>query len=147
MGNILLANFGEIHPRVQKSFEIKEKIAFLELFLSNIPQKMFSNKHFTPFEQNDIQPIIREFAFIVDTKYTFANMIDAVLATKSEMIKNVKITDVYQGENLPQGKKSFAISVLIQPKNVISSAKIDEISNEIIKSVNEKINGVLRDGK
>jgi phenylalanyl-tRNA synthetase beta chain len=147
VGNILLANFGEIHPRVQKSFEIKEKIAFLELFLSNIPQKMFSNKHFTPFEQNDIQPIIREFAFIVDTKYTFANMIDAVLATKSEMIKNVKITDVYQGENLPQGKKSFAISVLIQPKNVISSAKIDEISNEIIKSVNEKINGVLRDGK
>ncbi|MEN9782587.1 MAG: hypothetical protein RL208_740 [Pseudomonadota bacterium] len=147
VGNILLANFGEIHPKVQKSFEIKEKVAFFELLLSNIPQKMFSSKNFATFEPNDIQPIIREFAFIVETKCTFANMIDAVLATKNEMIKNVKITDVYQGETLPQGKKSFAISVIIQPKIVISSAKIDEISNEIVKSVQEKINGVLRDGK
>ena len=147
MGKDVLGCFGEIHPQILKEFEIKEKVVAFEVYLHNIPRKMFeNNSEKKSFVINNFQPIERSFAFLLDKKIEVGQLTNEIYSLNKEFITNVKLFDLYQDNSREQ--KSIAFSITIQPKTEnLTKQQIDSISDKVIEYISTKYNGVLRDGK
>ncbi len=142
-----LAYFGEIHPSIIKKLDLKtDNILGFEIFLDNIPESRKKIRESKPqFTVSDYQKVVRDFAFVIDEKYSSGEIINLVKKIDKELIKNVKIFDVYQGENITSGKKSIAFSVILEPKDkTLSEKDIDEVSKKIISIVQETTGATLR---
>ena len=89
--------------------------------------------------------MVRDFAFVIDEKYSSGEIITLVKKIDKQLIKAVKIFDVYQGVNIDAGKKSIAFSVTLEPKDkTLSDNDIDQISKKIISVVQETTGATLR---
>jgi len=142
-----LAYFGEIHPSIIKKLDLRvENVLGFEVFLDNIPEsrkKIRESK--SQFIFSDFQKVFRDFAFVVDEKYSSGEIISLVKSINEELIKEVKIFDVYQGENIDTGKKSIAFNVTFEPKTkTLSEEDIEQISKKIISMVQSKTGAILR---
>ena len=147
MGNTFLGIFGEIHPLKSNKIGLKHRVNAFELYIDNLPklkeQKTTQKKRYV---LNDLQPIYRDFAFIVDCDLEVGKIIETVKKSNKDLIKEVHIFDIYQGKNMEEGKKSIAFSIKIQPLNkTLNSEEIDLISNKIINEITNKFNGILRE--
>jgi len=142
-----LAYFGEIHPSIIKKLDLKtDNILGFEIFLDNIPESRKKIRETKPqFVVYDYQKVIRDFAFVIDEKYSSGEIVNLVKKIDKELIKNVKIFDVYQGENITSGKKSIAFNVILEPKDkTLSEKDIEEVSKKIISTVQETTGATLR---
>jgi len=142
-----LAYFGEIHPSIIKKLDLRtDNILGFEIFLDNIPESRKKIREAKPqFVVSDYQKVVRDFAFVIDEKYSSGEIISFVKKIDKELIKNVKIFDVYQGENITSGKKSIAFSVTLEPKDkTLSEKDIEEVSKKIISIVQETTGATLR---
>ena len=142
-----LAYFGEIHPAILKKLDIKvDNVLGFEIILDNIPQsgkKIRESKD--RFIFSDYQKVVRDFAFVFDEKYSSGEIINLVKEVDKELIKNVKIFDVYQGDNIESGKKSIAFNVTLEPKDkTLSDNEIEEVSKKIISKVEKTTGATLR---
>jgi len=142
-----LAYFGEIHPSIIKRLDLRtENVLGFEIFLDNIPELRKKIREVKPqFLVSDYQKVVRDFAFLIDEKYSSGEIISLVKKIDKELIKNVKIFDVYQGENIGDGKKSIAFNVILEPRDkTLSDNDIDQISKKIISAVQESTGATLR---
>ena len=142
-----LAYFGEIHPSIIKKMDLRtDNVLGFEIFLDNIPQSRKKIREVKPqFIVFDYQKVVRDFAFVIDEKYSSGEIISLVKKIDKELIKSVKIFDVYQGENIEKGKKSIAFNVTFEPKDkTLSEEDIEKISKKIISTVQEKTGATLR---
>jgi len=142
-----LSYFGEIHPSIIKKLDLRtDNVLGFEIFLDNIPhskKKIRENK--PQFIVSDYQKVVRDFAFIIDEKYSSGEVINLVRKVDRELIKDVKIFDVYQGDNIAQGKKSIAFNVTLEPKDkTLSEKDIDQVSKKIISTVQDTTGATLR---
>jgi phenylalanyl-tRNA synthetase beta chain len=95
---------------------------------------------------NEIQPIYRDFAFIVDKEVRVCDIVASVKKCDKELIKEVNIFDIYQGKGIDEGKKSVAFGIKIQPvEKSLTTEEIDVISGKIIKEITDRVGGILRD--
>ena len=138
-----LGYFGEIHPSIIQKLDLRiESVLGFEIFLDNIPdsiKKIRENK--SKFVISDYQKVFRDFAFVIDEKYSSGEIINLVKNADKELIKLVKIFDIYQGSNIEAGKKSIAFNVTFEPKDkTLSEEDIEQASKKII-SVVQKITG------
>jgi len=147
IGNIILGVFGEIHPVKVAKFGLKNKVNAFELYIDNLPKiKLSGITQKKKYIINDLQPVYRDFAFIVDSSIEVGKIIETVRKVNKELIKGIHIFDIYQGKNIEDNKKSIAFSIKIQPiLKSLTTDEIDAISNKIIKEIIEKFEGVLRD--
>ena len=142
-----LAYFGEIHPSIIKRLDLRtENVLGFEIFLDNIPEARKKIRETKPqFVVSDYQKVFRDFAFVIDEKYSSGEIISLVQKIDKELIKVVKIFDVYQGDNIVSGKKSIAFNVTLEPKDkTLSDNDIDQISKKIISVVQETTGATLR---
>jgi phenylalanyl-tRNA synthetase beta chain len=142
-----LAYFGEIHPLIVKKLDLRvESVLGFEIFLDNIPKTRKKIRETKPqFIVSDYQKVVRDFAFAIEEKYSSGEIISLVKNIDKELIKSVKIFDVYQGENIEKGKKSIAFNVTFEPKDkTLSEEDIEKISKKIISTVQEKTGATLR---
>ena len=142
-----LAYFGEIHPSIIKKLDLRtDNVLGFEIFLDNIPESQKKIREAKPqFIVSDYQKVVRDFAFVIDEKYSSGEIINLVKKIDKELIKNVKIFDVYQGENITSGKKSIAFNVTLEPKDkTLSEKDIDQVSKKIISIVQETTGATLR---
>ena len=96
------------------------------------------------FKFSDFQKSERDFAFIMDKNYQVGKLEKLILVVDSN-IRSVNIFDVFEGQNLPQNKKSVAISVSIQAQDkTLSDSDLNQISQKIIKEVENKTGGKIR---
>ena len=142
-----LAYFGEIHPTIIKKLDLRiDSVLGFEIFLDNIPEtrkKIRENK--PQFIISDYQKVTRDFAFVIEEKFSSGEVISLVKNIDKELIKAVKIFDVYQGENIELGKKSIAFNVTLEPKNkTLSDKDIEEVSKKIISKVQNITGAILR---
>ena len=141
------AFFGEIHPNIQKKVDIKtESLVGFEIFLDNLklPKKTLNNQKMK-FTVSDYQKSERDFAFIVNKEVEAQDLINAVLSVEQNLISNVKVFDVYEGENIPENKKSIAINVSIQSsEKTLNDNDLEKINNLIIKTVESKTGAKIR---
>jgi len=142
-----LAYFGEIHPSIIKRLDLRtDSVLGFEIFLDNIPEAKKKIREAKPqFVVSDYQKVFRDFAFVIDEKYSSGEIISLVQKIDKELIKVVKIFDVYQGDNIVSGKKSIAFNVTLEPKDkTLSDNDIDQISKKIISVVQETTGATLR---
>jgi phenylalanyl-tRNA synthetase beta chain len=143
----VVAFFGEIHPNILKKVDIKtESLAGFEIFLDNIKQtKKKLNDQKTQYKYSDYQKSERDFAFILNKNFQAQKLIEIVSKVDQDLIKAVKVFDVYEGENIPEGKKSIALNVTIQSsEKTLKDKDLDRINQLIISTVEEKTGAKIR---
>lgn len=146
LGKNVIACFGEIHPMVLKAFDIKGRVVAFEVYLDNIPTPRASNgKAKKKLELSNLQPVEKDLAFVVDKDVAAINVILAAKAADKEHIVDVRVFDLYEGENLPQGKKSIALGITFQPKDkTFTDQELEGLMKKVIIEVGKKTNGILR---
>ncbi len=149
LGKNVIAYFGEIHPLILKKFALKQRVVAFEVFLDNIPlPRVASGKGRKKLELSAFQPIDKDLAFVLDKTVPAADVIAAARTADRENISDVRIFDVYEGENLPEGKKSLALSITFQPREgTYSDQDIEILMQKVEQAVEKKCGAELRDGK
>lgn len=146
LGRNVLAYFGEIHPRVVKAMDVDGPLYGFETFLDAIPDsKKKATKTKPALEASDLLPLTRDFAFIVDDSVAAEALLKAVRGADKKLIAGVSLFDVYQGKGVPDGQKSLAVEVSIQPRDkTLTDQEIEALSARIIAQVEKTTGGVLR---
>ena len=141
--------FGEIHPNILKKIDLKtESLVGFEIFFDNLklPKKSLNDQKIK-FSVSDFQKSERDFAFIVNKDVKAQDLINAVSSVDQNLISNIKIFDVYEGEHIPDNQKSISINVTIQSfEKTLNDSDLEKINNSIIKAV-ENRTGVKLDHK
>ena len=146
MGINVVAYFGVLHPNVLKKFGIKTRVAAFEVNLDNIPlPRDTASKAKKKLELSAFQPLPKDLAFVADKNVEAASIISAAKNADRNFISEVRLFDVYEGENLPVGKKSVAITVVFQPTDQTFTDKdIENLMNKVIVEVSKKTGAQLR---
>ena len=127
--------------------DFKEKNIFgFEIFLKNIKEP---NKKMRITKKNyivsDYQKSERDFAFVLDKSYKVGELEKLIKNIDKDIIKNVTTFDVFEGENIPEGKKSVAINVSLQSLNkTLTEKDLDQVSQKIIDTVKNKTGAIIR---
>jgi phenylalanyl-tRNA synthetase beta chain len=145
LGKTVLAQFGEIHPVILEEMDIKVPVVGFEIYLDQIPVPRDKGKARQNLDMSQFQPVSRDFAFIVDYNVEAESLIRAVKNTDKRLIKDVYVFDIYTGKGVEEGKKSVALSVVIQPREkTLTETEIESISQKIADSISSKTGGILR---
>ena len=142
-----LAYFGELHPAIVSNLDLKDKNIFgLEIFLKNILQPKKKNRMSKAnYIVSDYQKSERDFAFIIDKFYSAGDLELLIKNIDIDKIKKVKTFDVYEGQNIPDKKKSVAINVTLQAMDkTLSEKDLDLLSQKIIETVKNKTGATIR---
>ncbi len=138
--------FGEIHPRTLAELDIEGPIAVFEVFLDLLPAaKAKATKTKAKLDISDLQPLSRDFAFIVDRDRPAGELLRAVLGADRTLLADATIFDVYEGVGVPEGKKSIGVAVTLQPRSKTpTDAEIEAIAEKIVNEAAKKTGAVLR---
>jgi phenylalanyl-tRNA synthetase beta chain len=145
LGPNVLAYFGEIHPAVREAFGASGAVAGCEIFLANIPAPRSSGTARPLLKLEALQPVTRDFAFMMDKNVPAAKLIQAIKAADKALIRDVTVFDVYEGDKIAADKKSVALTVTLQPtEKSLTDAEIEALSSKIAASVTKSTNATLR---
>lgn len=146
LGPNVLAQFGELHPKVLDGFGLRGPAAAFEVFLDRIPlPRAKGGKLKAPPELSPYQPVERDFAFLVDAEVPADKLIRAAKGADKALISRVDLFDVYTGKGVDPGQKSLAIAVTLQPKDrTLTDPEIEAVAAKIVAAVSKATGGVLR---
>ena len=141
----VLAQFGELHPKVLAEMDVKGPLVGFEVFLEAIPEKRRKGTTRPALDAADLMPVTRDFAFIVDEKVAAADIERAAKAADKTLIRAVRVFDVFTGADLGEGKKSVAIEVVLQPRErTLRDEDIQAIAGRIVQKVQQATGARLR---
>ena len=139
----VLGSFGEIHPRVLAALDLPSPMVAFSLNLDAVADPKRRRKaapDLAPF-----QPVRRDFAFLVDTTVSADAVTRAARGAERTLIAGVSLFDVYEGDKLPDGKKSLAIEVVFQPRErTLTDAELDAAGQKVIAAVTKATGAMLR---
>jgi len=146
LGATVLAQFGEMHPRVLRALDVKGPAVGFEIDLDRLPQPRSKPGTARPLlKASPFQPIERDFAFVVAVDTPAEKLVRAARGADKALITGVSVFDQFAGKALGEGKKSIAISVTLQPvDHTLSDAEIETVGAKIVAAVNKAAGGVLR---
>ena len=146
LGAGALAHFGELHPRVQQALGAKQAIAAFEVHLDTVPvPRVRPTKARSLLQLSPYQPVQRDFAFVVDKDLPAENLLKAARNADKKLVTAVRLFDLYEGKGLPEGKKSLAIEVTLQPQDAtLTDAALEGFSKKLVEQVEKATGGVLR---
>jgi len=146
LGTTVLAQFGEVHPRVLKALDVDAPAVAFEVFLERLPPaKAKAGKARALLKPSAFQPVERDFAFVVDAAVPAEKLLRAAQNADKVLIVATSIFDAYAGPGIPDGKKSVALAVTIQPvEKTLTDAEIDAIGAKIVAAVAKATGGTLR---
>ncbi|TNE28374.1 MAG: phenylalanine--tRNA ligase subunit beta [Alphaproteobacteria bacterium] len=129
-----LASFGAIHPSTLKAFDIDVPVVAGGIHLDAIPARKggggFARAHYSP---PALQAVTRDFAFLVPTELAASELLRAVNGADKKNIVDARVFDVFAGQGVPEGKKSIAIEVTLQPQDKsYTDADLKAISDAIV---------------
>ncbi len=142
-GNDILLEFGTIKKSILKHFDIKQEVLFAD-FNWNLILKLISNKiKFTDIPK--YPEVRRDLALLVDDSVAFDAIYSIAHQTEKSLLKDVSLFDVYQGKNLPEGKKSYAVSFTLQDNTkTLTDEQIDKIMNKLQNNLESEVGAILR---
>jgi phenylalanyl-tRNA synthetase beta chain len=142
IGNDVLVEMGTIKKSILKHFDIKQTVYYAD-FNWNLILKLISNK--IKFQDIPKYPEVRrDLSLLLDRNVTFDSLYAVASQTEKSLLKEISLFDVYEGKNLPEGKKSYALSFHIQDTTkTLTDDQIDKIMNKL-KLNFEKLGAVLR---
>ncbi|MEY8538110.1 phenylalanine--tRNA ligase subunit beta [Lactococcus muris] len=142
VGNRQVGFVGQVHPATAKAYDIKETYVAsldLEAMLELAPaQTVF-------VDIPKVQAVNRDIAVLVDRDKTHADIVEVITSSKVRSLSKVELFDIYQGDNLPEGKKSMAYSLTFQSReNTMTEEEIARAMAKITKNLVEKLNAEIR---
>ncbi len=142
-----IAFFGEIHPNILNKVGLKtDALVIFEIFLDRI--KIGKNKLKdlkSKFQYSDFQKSERDFAFVMDKNLEIQELIKIITDVDKDLIKSIRVFDVYEGENIDKDKKSVALNITIQSsKKSLTDEDLNNLNKLIISSVENKTGAKLR---
>ena len=142
-GNDILVEFGTVKKSILKHFDIKQEVFFAD-FNWNLILKSINNKiKFTDIPR--YPEVRRDLALLVDTTVAFDAIYNIARQTEKGLLKDINLFDVYEGKNLPEGKKSYAVSFTLQDNTkTLTDEQIDKIMNKLQKNLESEIGASLR---
>ena len=142
----VIAEFGEIHPATLKLLDVDGPMLGCEINLDVLPEpKRKSTKTKSAFSPSTLMPLSRDFAFLVDDAVPAGDLVRPLLGADKALITDVRIFDVYRGPGVPEGQKSVALEVLIQPTDkTLTDADIEALSGRIIAAAAKAFGAKLR---
>jgi phenylalanyl-tRNA synthetase beta chain len=141
---VVLARFGMVHPATLKAFDVDGPIAAVELFLDAIPAKKGAAFARPGFTQPALQAVTRDFAFLVPATLAAGDLVRAVQGADKAVITGVRVFDVFAGQGVPEGHKSLAVEVTLQPGEAsFKDADLKAIAERIVAAA-AKLGGELR---
>lgn len=143
LGRERLAWFGELHPSVLAGRGLDGAVGF-EAFIDSAPQARARSARPAP-DLPDLQPVVRDFAFVVDEEVPAADVLSAARGAEKTLIGAVSLFDVYRGAELGAGRKSLALTVTLQPRETtLTDAEIEAVGARIAAAVARRCGGRLR---
>ncbi len=142
----VVAQFGELHPRVLKALDVEGPLVAFELNLDALPEgKRKSGKSRPALEASSLMPLSRDFAFVVDAQIAAGDLVRPILGADKALIAEVRVFDVYQGPGVAEGAKSVAVEVLIQPRDkTLTEPEIEALSARIVAAAEKAVGARLR---
>jgi phenylalanyl-tRNA synthetase beta chain len=138
--------FGEFNPRLLAAMDVTGPLVGFEVLLDDIPApKLKPTKAKPKLELPEFMPLQRDFAFIVDRSVKAGDIVKAAQAGERNLVTHVNVFDVYEGKGVPEGKKSVAIGVTLQPRDkTLTDVEIEAVAGKIISEVEKKTGASLR---
>ncbi len=145
VGDTYLGTLGVVKGKVLKDFGIKQEVLFADIcwdiVLENIKNQKITYKEIAKFPE-----VRRDLALLLDQKVTFDEIYKLAFDTEKSILKNVSLFDVYQGDKLPSGKKSYAVSFILQDDNkTLTDKQIEKSMQNLLRKFEEKLGASLRD--
>jgi phenylalanyl-tRNA synthetase beta chain len=139
----VLGTFGELHPRVLAAIGLTGQAVAFELNLDAVAEPK-RRRRAAP-DLPAFQPLRRDFAFLLDTAVPADSVLRAARGADRNLITGVTLFDVYEGKELPEGKKSLAIEVVFQPRDhTLTDAEIETSAQKVVAAVAKATGAVLR---
>jgi len=143
MGNSTLVEFGTVKKTVLKHFDIKQEVFFADFNWNAILKQISNNIKYT--EISKYPEVRRDLALLLDNKIEFIQLYELAKKTEKALLKDVNLFDVYQGKNLPEGKKSYAISFILQDNaKTLTDAQIDKVMGKLAQNFETEFGASLR---
>jgi phenylalanyl-tRNA synthetase beta chain len=141
-----LGHFGELHPSALEALKAEGPLVAFEVILNRIPEpKTRATRAKPALELSPLQPVDRDFAFVVERQVKAADIVRAAQSVDRKLIAGVSVFDVYEGRGIEPGKKSIAIAITIQPREqTMTDQEIEALAAKIVAEVGKRTGGVLR---
>ena len=143
-GGKRLASFGIVARKLLKPFDIEHEVYFADLNWKEL-LKAARNVKVSYYELSKFPAVKRDLALLLDKQVPFADIEKIAYDTEKKLLKDVSLFDVYEGKNLETGKKSYAVSFLLQDENAtLNDKQIDKIMSKLIANLENKLGAKLR---
>jgi len=137
--------FGELHPRVLAALDVKGPAVAFTLWPAEIPLPRRSSATRPALVAPDLQPVERDFAFVVDREVEALDLVNAAAGADKTLIEEVRVFDEFAGGSFGEGAKSLAITVRLQPiQATLTEKEIEAVSAKIVEKVEKATGGKLR---
>ena len=145
IGETLLGTIGVVKSKVLKDFDIKQEVLVADLHWEVILKQVQDHK--VVYKEISKYPEVRrDLALLLDEKVTFADLYEKAYATEKNLLKHVNLFDVYQGDKLPEGKKSYALSFVLQDNNkTLTDKQIDKTMQHLQDAFEKQLGATLRE--
>ena len=138
-----VARLGIVSGKVLHRFDIDAEVCFADLHWSLLMRLAGKKVTFTDIPK--FPSVKRDLALLLDKQITFAQVEKAAFEAEKKLIKEVTLFDVYEGKNLPEGKKSYAISLLLEDETkTLNDKQIEHIMSRVITNLQNKLGASLR---
>ena len=143
---VVIAEFGELHPAVLKALDAEGPMLAFELDLGAIPEpKKKPTKTKAALALSPLMPLSRDFAFLVDQATPAGELVRPILGADKALIADARVFDVYQGKGVPEGQKSVAVEVTVQPtEKTLTDPEIEALSARIVAAAEKAVGAKLR---
>jgi len=141
----VVAEFGQLHPRVLKALDADGPLYGFEVVLDALPEpRGAKSKSRGTADLPALMPLTRDFAFVVDDAAAAGDLVRAVAGADKTLIADVRVFDVYRGPGVPDGKASVALEVVVQPREAtLSDADIEALTAKVTAAA-AKLDATLR---
>lgn len=144
VGKLQIVSFGIVKKSILKAFSIDQTVYYADFNWDNLLEVATRNKiKFSPIPK--YPAVRRDFALLIDKNVTFDSLFKIARQTEKSLLKDVNLFDVYEGKNLPEGKKSYAVSFLLQDANkTLTDKQVDKIMSKLQHRFEKELGASLR---
>ena len=140
----VLVEMGILSHKLKKAFDIEQDVFYADVHWDNVV-KTVKKVNLTYTDISKYPSVSRDLALLVDKNVEFAQIEQIAHQTEKKLLKSVVLFDVYEGKNLPEGKKSYAVNFILQDEEkTLNDKQIDAIMKKLIANLTGKLNAELR---
>jgi phenylalanyl-tRNA synthetase beta chain len=142
----VIAEFGELHPRILKALDAQGPMYGFEIVLDAIPEPKRKGVKTRPaLALSPLMPLSRDFAFVVSADTPAGDLVRPIIGADKQLIADARVFDVYAGPGVPEGQKSVAVEVTVQPRDkTLTDAEIEALSGRILAAAEKAVGAKLR---